>query len=310
MDGEKGDPSMKLIVAILALTFTPALAQTAFVPIHPPAMHAQTSAQPPAAKNPPTPANSSPSAVPPLDAISVKPDSSGSGRARLLYTADGVSATNVTVYMLLKEAYDLNDDQIVDAPAWAKTDRFDIEGKVTGPEAAQVAGVAHDEQRTYYQQLLTARFGLITHRETRDLPEYALTIGKSGSRLQESNTGSNAQAQKPPVPMFRMRADKDGKKIEASNASLAPFLNLLSNEVGRTVIDRTGLKDRYDFTLSWSPEIPSNSPSLEAQTPTGAAPANPGLFTAIQEQLGLKLEPVKGSIEVLVIDHIKKPSEN
>ena len=168
------------------------------------------------------------------------------------------------------------------------------------------------------QALLADRFKLTVHRETRELPVYSLVIGKNGPILQETKPDPSA----PPAP--GPAASRGGSSIRISKMSSGPatmtalhtsasdLADSLSVQLGRTVLDKTGLTSRYDFTLKWTADdaqlpLPSGSappPSLTTD------PSGPTLFTAVQEQLGLKLEPGKGPVEVVVIDHVERPSGN
>ena len=280
--------------AVLWIAFS-ALAQSSLTPA-PPNVAA------PGTPNPAGPAGPPPAIVPPLDAISVKPNKSGSGGMSWGPTPDGVMGTNVTVHMMLTQGYHLNDNQLIDEPDWAKTERFDVNGKVTGPDAALVAKLTPVQKHVFFQQVLRERFGLVAYRETRELPEYALTVAKGGTKFVDGKPDANA----PPGLQhggFRMSMSGGVRKIESVGMPIDPLLQFLSNEAGRTVVDKSGLTGKYSYTLSWRPAM-GQAPAEDA------AESTPDLFTAIQEQLGLKLEPVKGPVDVLVIDHIERPAEN
>jgi uncharacterized protein (TIGR03435 family) len=163
-------------------------------------------------------------------------------------------------------------------------------------EIIRVEPLTFEQRRTMFQQILADRFKLVAHHETRELPIYQLTIGKNGSKLKESAPDDPASTK--PSRKGIMFGPGRGK-VTATGGSLSMFITALSRQLGRIIVDKTGLTGRYDFTLEW--------------TPDDAAPSDqsgPGIFTAIQEQLGLKLEPTKGPVDVIVIDHIEKPSAN
>jgi uncharacterized protein (TIGR03435 family) len=242
--------------------------------------------------------------VPPLDVISVKPNKFGAnGGSSWGPTPDGVMGKNLTPHVMLVNAYHLNDSQIIDEPDWAKSDHFDFTGKVTGADAAVVAKLTPDQKRVYFEQVLKERFGLAVHHETRDLPEYALIAAKGGVKLEDGKPDPNAAPDmKRGSEWYRTRMDGGVKKIEWAGTRIDPLLQLLSNETGRTVVDKTGLTGKYFFTLSWRGAM--------AQAADDAANSTPDLFAAIQEQLGLKLEPMKGPVDVVVIDHLERPGEN
>ncbi|HEY5055276.1 MAG TPA: TIGR03435 family protein, partial [Acidobacteriaceae bacterium] len=139
---------------------------------------------------------------------------------------------------------------------------------------------------------------------TRELPEYALTPAKGGVKLEDGKPDPRApRDMKPNTGWFSTGMSGGVEKVEFSGVPVIRLLPILSNEAGRTVVDKSGLTGKYNFTLSWRP-------ALEKAAADDAADSTPDLFTAIQEQLGLKLEPTKGPVEVLVIDHIERPAEN
>ncbi|MGD0300483.1 MAG: TIGR03435 family protein [Bryobacteraceae bacterium] len=163
-----------------------------------------------------------------------------------------------------------------------------------------------EQMRQKLQALLADRFQLTIHHETKEQPVYALVIGKNGSKLQESQM----------KPGDRHRLMRMGRsELNAEGAAIDMLTSTLSNVLGRPVIDRTGLKGDYDFKLQWTPD-PSQSggfggpppPGVEAPPPPD--PNGPSIFTAIQEQLGLRLESQKGPVDLIVIDRVEKLSEN
>ena len=207
---------------------------------------------------------------------------------------------------MLVNAYLLNDDQLINEPEWAKSERFDIQGKVTGPDATLLARFTPDQRRmAFFEQVLKERFGLVAHHETRELPEYALTPAKGGVKLEDGKPDPHASRDmKPNAGWFRTGSTPGGvKRVEFSGVPVVRLLQILSSEAGRTVVDKSGLTGKYNFTLSWRP-------ALEQAAADEAGDSAPDLFTAIQEQLGLKLEPIRGPVDVLVIDHIERPTEN
>jgi uncharacterized protein (TIGR03435 family) len=251
-------------------------------------------------------AQPAPATPPKFDVISVKPDKTQGGMRSMLMTPDGFSAENVTVHMLLLESSHLNEDQIIGEPAWANAENFDIMAKVNGADVPALTKLSFDERRAMFKQILTERFGLATHTETRQLPLYLLTVQKGGPKFKESapDPKDNGQGR------FTVQ---DGK-IVTQGTTIAYFLSFLSRQVGRTIVDKTNLAGKYDITLKWAPNpgAPSAVPSPTSGPPPLAAPTDndASIFTAIQEQLGLKLESAKGPVPVVVIDHVETPSEN
>ena len=262
---------------------------------------------PPASPGPASGAGEVTAAVPSLDVISVKPNKSGSRGMSM----GPMSATNVPVHLLLTQAYHLYDDQLIGEPAWAKTDRFDVTGKVAASDEATVAKLTQDQKRVFFQQMLKERFGLVVHHETRELPEYALVVAKGGAKIEEGKPDTSSPAEKRIHGGSRMSMDRGRMKFEDGGDGLDFLLQILSTQTGRTIVNKTGLTGKYSFTLTWSPQMGADMPRAGAEGEASAATdAAPDLFTAIQEQLGLKLEPTKGPVDVVVIDHLERPGEN
>jgi uncharacterized protein (TIGR03435 family) len=270
-----------------------------------------------------TPSQAAPATVnpniklPEFTVASIKPDKSGPGMVRLMFTPDGFSATNVSLQMILREAYGVEDDEIIGAPSWVKSDNFDIEAKVDGSDVDQLGKLGFEQRKLMFRPLLADRFKLKFHYETRELPVYVLTIAKNGPKLKESQPDPAG----PPGPAgmrgkHMMRLMGMGH-LEAQGISVTLLTHELSRQLGRTVIDKTGLTGNYDFGLQWTPDLgtgptfkgPQGGPSAGDN---GAAPdaSGPTIFTAIQEQLGLKVESQKGPVRVMVIDHVEPPSAN
>ena len=204
------------------------------------------------------------------------------------------STHNTTLNFLIKFAYGLNARQIVGGPAWLDTERYDVVAKPEGE-----ASLTMRQLRPMVQRLLEDRFKLAYHREQRELPVYALVVGKNGSRLKTSQGDPNGL---PDVQVKGARA----LTISATNSSMTALAAVLQMSfVDRPVVDHTGLAGKYDFDLSFTPDQ-----ALSASSLSDDPNAPPGLFTAIQEQLGLKLEAVQAPAEALVVDHIERPSEN
>ena len=179
-----------------------------------------------------------------------------------------------SLHALIKQAYGVEDTQISGGPNWLTHDMFEINAKPSAPASA-------DELRLMLQTLLSERFKLTLHRETRQLPVYSLVLTKSGSKLQPADGD--------------VRGVSSGPALLRGTMDTAAIARNLTSTLGRTVIDNTGLKGSYKFAMTWAADDQS---------------AGPSLFTVIQEQLGLKLESTKGPVEVLVIDHAEPPSEN
>jgi uncharacterized protein (TIGR03435 family) len=239
--------------------------------------------------------------------ISVKPNKSSLGAYGLVtteFTADGFRGTNVPVHSLLLQAYGLHEGESFGEPAWANSDVFDIEAKVAGPDVAAFSKLDSDQRQAMLQQILAERFKLAAHRETREVPVYAISVAKGGPKLKESEIDPAVSASARRGGGIRMSMGM----IAAHECTIPYFLSMLSRQLGRTIIDRTGLISNYEFTLQW---MPDNGVSASSNVPDGAQPdALPSIFTALQEQLGLKLEATKAPASVLVIDHLERPTQN
>lgn len=252
-----------------------------------------------------TPQPSTP--LPKFDVISVRPNKTTPGGAFGLvtteFTADGFRGTNVPAHTLLQQAYGLHEGQIVAEPEWAKSEVFNIEAKVAGPDIAAFSKLPYDRRQAMFRQILAERFNLAAHGDIRELTVYALSIAKGGAKLKESPPDPDH-----PSAKSGGRAGTSSGRIMAQRTTTTELAAMLSLQLGRTVIDRTGLTAAYDFTLLWTPD---NAVSMPSKASEGAAlDAPPSIFTAVQEQLGLKLEFSKAPTDVLVIDHIERPSEN
>jgi uncharacterized protein (TIGR03435 family) len=216
-----------------------------------------------------------------------------SHRGEVVFSADPrirgsrMIGTASTLADMVTVAYAVRYDQIANGPGWINSDRFDIEAKAPGdvPPAAEQA-------RLMMQNLLAERFQLRLHRETRDLPVYALVVGKNGAKLKTGDPDVREGSV--------VQGTVNGLHMETKNGSMESLARQLSASAGRPVIDRTGLAGTYEYTLDW---LPLNTiPAPESIFPS--------MFIAVQEQLGLRLEPTTAPHEVLVIDHAEKPSEN
>jgi uncharacterized protein (TIGR03435 family) len=210
-------------------------------------------------------------------------------------------------------------NQIIGLPSWADTDHFDFQAKPEGESRS----VAIEEMRAMVQGMLEDRFQLKSHRETREAPIYILTVAKPGKIKLSTDqspappsTGPSDPSKPPARGTITGRLVLAGGNVLGTIAATAvPIANLadmLQGQVGRVVIDKTGLNGVFDFNVKFTPEgALSTAPVAGPGGPPPAAdPEAPSLFTALQEQLGLKLESAKGSVEVLVIDSVSKPSEN
>jgi uncharacterized protein (TIGR03435 family) len=237
--------------------------------------------------------------APAFEVASIKPSEPG-GRGMGFSRPDGgrVVMKNVTLRLLVTFAWDIRDHQLLGGPSWLDTAHFDIVAKTESEIPRTPAG--NSQIQLMVRSLLVERFGLVTHRETREQPIYELVVAKGGPKL--------AAAADPDDNSLMMGRGK----IEGKHQKTEGLARLLANPLGRTVVDQTELTGYYDFTMQWAPDAgESVGPKGLPEAPREPqASDGPSLFTAIQEQLGLKLEGHKGPVEMLVIDKAEKPSEN
>jgi bla regulator protein BlaR1 len=255
-----------------------------------------------------------------FDVTSVKPNNSGSGMIQMLPAANGGwQATNVTLGVLVRMAFQLQDNQIVGGPKWLFEDRFDVKGTGTAPGKD---GPLFGKVRA----MLVDRFHLITHNETRELPMFALVMARSDRSLGEKLTKSTADCTPQANGRGRGQPPADGDRpqcgfrigpgsLMVGGQTMAAFAQNLSRFVGNIVVDKTNLAGTYDIALTYSPDSAQNPatrdlPGAPPPGPPGATTDAPSIFAALQEQLGLKLESTKGPVDVLVIDSADKPRQD
>jgi uncharacterized protein (TIGR03435 family) len=250
-----------------------------------------------------------------------KPDASGQLRVGIGFEPGRFVAMAVTLKQLIALAYNVRDMQVSGGPSWVDSERFDVNAKEEDADAAALEKLPPEQRseqlRLRVQSLLADRFKLTLRHETKDFPIYALVVAKNGPKLQESKPGGTAIKGPDGRPAGGQQMMRMGPgELNAQGIPMESLARLLSQQLGRTVVDKTGLKGNYDFTLQWAPEQ-GRAAMIQGPPPgpgTVAAPppesSGPSIFTAIQEQLGLKLESQKGPVENLVIDHVEKPSAN
>ena len=250
-----------------------------------------------------------------FEVASVKPNKSGSQNANIeLHPGGRITATNIVLANLMRNLFNLQPYQLVNAPDWIETARFDIEAKADREYSAREDAPA-PELLAMLRNLLADRFQLVTHREMREMSVYALVKAKAdgtlGPQLRRSTVDCESEAARafaakrgggaPPArgadgrPIVRCRISTNGGRIVGTGTTITELLRRLSPPLGRPVVDRTGLTGEFDLELQWAPEQTADA-------------AGPSLFTAIQEQLGLKLESQRAHLEMLVIDSIGRPT--
>jgi uncharacterized protein (TIGR03435 family) len=254
--------------------------------------------------------------IPEFAVVSVKQDKSATGFFHAGNSPEGISVQNASALMVIRWAYGMFsslDDKFIGVPTWAKDEKFDIEAKVDPADLEALHKLGPNQRNLMIQDLLADRFKLKVHHEIREQPIYALVVTKNGRKLNEAKPGDTyPNGLKDPYD-GRTGAGvvlRSKHRIAAQAIPMSSLVVMLTQITGRTVVDKTGLAGEYDFTLNWTPEIAATpSPGTDSAAPL-PDDSGPSLFTAIQEQLGLKLESTKGPADVLVIDHIEMPSEN
>jgi uncharacterized protein (TIGR03435 family) len=222
-----------------------------------------------------------------FEVASIRPSQNRSASSNVDSAPGGrLTATNVTVRELIRLAYNVKDYQIEKAPGWVESDPYDIVAKSASSQKTSL-----DEERTKVSQLLADRFQLKIHRETKQMQVYLLVVAKSGPKLTLHTDGS------------RSKTRKGCGHLAGTRLTMDTIATVLSRQFEQEVLNRTDLPGKYDFQLDWTPDSGS-CPGADG------ASALPSIFTAIQQQLGLKLESGKGPVELLVIDHVERPSEN
>jgi uncharacterized protein (TIGR03435 family) len=227
--------------------------------------------------------------MPEFDVSTVKPtDPTQAGTIEGIATHAGVvDGRNVTVQRCIMGAYSVGPHQVVGGPDWVYADRFDIMGKSDQP--VEDDGVLNQ----MLQRLLSDRFKLTLHRGTKVLPAYVLEVDKNGPKLEKAEGGDSDT---------NTSAGKRGRvKIDAKNTNMDLFAEVLARKMDLPVVNQTGLTDIFNFKLHWTPD----NISVSQQTA-----ADVSIFDALEQQLGLHLRSAKAPVEVLVIDHIERPTAN
>ena len=248
---------------------------------------------------PPPPKMMAANANPVFEVATIKP--SDPSRPGKLFSIRGteVITINTTVDDLITFAYNVHVRQVTGAPGWVESDKFDITGK---PEGGGLPNL--NQFKVMIQKLLADRFQLTFHHDKKELTVYAITVGKNGAKLTKSESAGTV-----PALLFQGLGNLPGR-----NATMEEFAGVMQGAVlDRPVVDQTGLTGRFDFHLQWTPDE-TQFAALRGPGPPPTPPAGteiyPDLFTAIQQQLGLKLVSTKAPTDVMVIDHVEKPSGN
>jgi len=237
-----------------------------------------------------------------FDVVSIKRNETDHMGPAMVYSApesDTMTLVNMSPHMMIGTAYGLPlHDQIVGLPSWTDAETYDMEGKISEENAAAFRRLLPMQRNPILRSVLADRFHMTCHFETRTEAAYALVVAKKGPKLTEVAARTLPNGLQDPGGIRTAR-----NAIVATAAPISLLLAELQGRLGRPAIDRTGLSGRYTFRLNWTPDSPSapNAPDADS---------GPSIFTALQEQLGLKLEATHAPVQVLVVDHIERPTEN
>jgi uncharacterized protein (TIGR03435 family) len=254
--------------------------------------------------------------APPFEAASVKKNAGGGppGMEIRVTPNGGFIATNVPLRVLVRESFRVQDYQLIDLPGWADGERYDITAK---------SGATTPDWQPMVQTLLRERFALAARPETREMPIYVVAAPRDGRpaaglRATPAATSAYCTAQRLPAGQ-RPSADPAigfcGMRqalgtVQGRDVPLAALWRFVSQQAGRAIVDRSGLAGNHDFDLTWTPEQFANRATPAVVNGNTIDPDGPSLFTALQEQLGLKLDAQRGPVDVLVIEKIDRPTEN
>jgi uncharacterized protein (TIGR03435 family) len=237
-----------------------------------------------------------PSKVMPVDAdpgwevAAIKPHDPAVGRDNIAIRGRHFVIENKSVRDLVTAAYGLQAQQVQGGPGWFSSDKYDVDG------TPDVEGEPSRRQmQVMLQKLLADRFGLVFHREKKEMGVYVITVPETGHKMTKNLGAPNS------LPSQSGSHDASGRVDRYRNVSMVDFAFILQMMLSKPVLDQTGLSGRFDFVLKWTPDD---------EKPADEATASPGIFTAMREEIGLKLEAVKAPADVLVVDHVERPSAN
>jgi uncharacterized protein (TIGR03435 family) len=232
--------------------------------------------------------------LPEYDVVSIKPNKSGSGSVDVESNIDRYAATNISLKGLLEDAYGIKKDLISGVQGPIESARFDVVAKIVEPDAAVIRKLTDRQRQSMLRPFLFERFQLKAHTEIKVLPVYDLVVVQSGPKFKQAAEDSKHDSG------TSVHSSNRDTELTAHGIPMTSLASTLTGQVHRTVIDKTGLAGNYDLTMRWTSDN-----IVSAETDSG-----PSIFTALQEQLGLRLKPAKGPVETLVVDHVDMPSEN
>jgi len=229
------------------------------------------------------------------------------------FTLDGYRFDFVTLRSLMMQAYGIQGFQVAGGPAWTETEAYNVEAKMDGATADALSKLRPDQlmlvRRKMLQSLLEERFGLKVHREDRDGPVYVLVVAKGGPKLHEPKAIDDKFLNNDGTPV-KAYAEMTNAGFVVHGYTAPRIARLLSSAVARPVVDKTELTGAYDFILEWDRDLAVTVPHDGDDSGGAPDPGGVSIFTAVLQQLGLKLQPGKGPVETTVIDHVERPSGN
>lgn len=243
------------------------------------------------------------SKVPAYDVVSIKPNKTGSGNVSVSIDDGNFDAVNVPLKSMILSAYALKQNQIVNLPKWGESARFDIKAKILEPDKKLLNDLSEEQFRSMQRPILAERFHLKFHREKKSMPVYELVVLKSGPKFNET-TAAEMSSDKGVNGVKAGGISIHNQNLTATGIPLSSIADSLSDQVQRIVVDKTGLTGKYNLQLKWTPD--DAKPSADS----GADSAPPDIFTALQEQLGLKLQPGKAEVDMFVVDQVTLPTED
>ena len=234
---------------------------------------------------------------PSYDVVTIRPNNQGPGSTRVSINMDVYAATNLSLVELMESAYDLRPGLLSGEPKWAESARFDIRAKILDADQETLTKLTPEDRRRMLRELLADRFHVQVHTEVKTLPVYELVQAKGGAKLTDiPRERRNDPFNDTSSGSWTIHSGR----LTGHYLRMKEFADRMSSQLNRPVVDKTGMPGHYNFQLNWSRD----------DAPAGDEPAPPPLFTAMEEQLGLKLEAAKDPVQTVVVDHAEVPTEN
>lgn len=259
-------------------------------------------------------AQETPQRLPAFDVASIKPYGSNDMLIRIHTNPDGVSVSGMPMHMILRDAFGVTNDRLLGEPGWVNVERYNVDAKVAPDDAPKLKDLTQAQRWAMLLPVLQDRCQLKFHYETRELTVYTLVVAKGGVKMQPSKPpdgGADQMLGRGPSSAGVTVSDRVFT-LTGHMAAMETIVSMISRTIGSTVIDKTGLTGKYDYTLSFAPD--ENMRAGMLPPPGGGAPPPEAdglsILTAVQEQLGLKLVAQKEPVDVIVIDHIEQPTAN